>query len=456
MPLVGVFAAIGRDAFFDVLVGQLDRLDQDRLHLRALALHRAHHDVPAQLEVIARRPGLDGRAHVFRVLAPVAQRTDFAADRDGNHLATRLLERTQPAQLGRRLDHDAVQLARIRGQPLLHFGLRDLIGPHARHTAHHLDAGILGQRSLHTAVLGVGRRRAGNALDHEHVALLADLFSHPGAELKTAELEVGRRIDRIGRGQVARRRKDRNALVVRHLDRLVQGGRVRAADDDRVDALIDELAHLLDLRRVFQIRLGDDHFLDQTELLPLGNQLVLQPVHHRSAPGVACVGTCIADGPRRPLLGLPVAVRARAQRLRRVHHVFGVEVGANLGREFVDAGGESRARQSCHQAGQRQQPEIETFFHACSLDFSEQSRLARHSCYGRGCGEARRERTCCCARLPSLRISLNRDLQPLRALCNLARCSGKDGHQAISILRTPSSVFAEALGVKRRHLGANP
>ena len=64
--------------------------------------------------------------------------------------------------------------------------------------------------------------------------------------------EVGRRIHRIGRRHVADHRERRHALVIGVFDGLVEGGRVRAADDQRVDAAIDELAHLLDLHGILR------------------------------------------------------------------------------------------------------------------------------------------------------------------------------------------------------------
>ena len=93
---------------------------------------RAHHDVPGQLHLVGRRPALDRGADVFRILAPVAERAQLAADRDRRHLAARLLERAQHAEFGGRLHDDAVEIAGMVGEPLLHFGLRDLIRPHAR------------------------------------------------------------------------------------------------------------------------------------------------------------------------------------------------------------------------------------------------------------------------------------------------------------------------------------
>ena len=81
--------------------------------------------------------------------------------------------------------------------------------------------------------------------------------------LVAAELVVVRRIDRIGRGQVAGEGEDRHALVIGVFHRLVERGRVGAADDDGIDALVDELAHLLDLHRVLEVGLRDDDVLDQ-------------------------------------------------------------------------------------------------------------------------------------------------------------------------------------------------
>ena len=67
----------------------------------------------------------------IRILAPIAQWTDFAADRNRHHFSARLLQGAHGSLLGGILNDDAVQLARVGSEPLLDLALRNLVRPHA-------------------------------------------------------------------------------------------------------------------------------------------------------------------------------------------------------------------------------------------------------------------------------------------------------------------------------------
>ena len=188
-------------------------------------------------------------------------------------------------------------------------------------------------------------RGAGNALDDQYIALALDFVGHPLAQHLAADHEIGRRVHRIGRRQIADSGEHRNAAVVGVFDGLVERGRIGAADDDRVDALVDELPHLLNLRGVVEVRLCDDDVLEEAELLPFRNDRVLKPVHHVGAPSVAGVGTRVADGPRRWALGDEIAVGAFANRLPWLDRVLVVEIVLHSLWQFIDAARRQRRNQ---------------------------------------------------------------------------------------------------------------
>ena len=274
---------------------------------------------------------MNRRADELGVLAPVAQGTDFTADSDRHHFAARLLHGPQNTQFGCRLHHDAIELTRVGGKPLLHFGLRNLVGPHTRHVTHDLHVGECRQSGLDAAVLRIGTGGSRNTLNDQHVALFADFVTQPQAQILTSNLVVHRRVHRVRRSQVTGEREGGNALVIGIFHGLVQRSRVRAAHDDGVYALVHQLAHLLNLRRIFQVGLGNDHFFDQAEFFPFGNDVALQTVHGRGAPGITGVRAGIANGPGRALLGFPITVGAGSHGLRWIQHIRGVQALGHIG-----------------------------------------------------------------------------------------------------------------------------
>src|SRR5262249_5497878 len=118
-----------------------------------------------------RRPWLDGCRHVLRILAPIAQWTDFSADRNRDHFSAGLPQGAQGSLLRGVLNDDAVQLARVGSEPFLDLALRNLVRPHATERTNHCYGGVTGERRLAPLVLRVRSRRAGYPLNAEPVAL---------------------------------------------------------------------------------------------------------------------------------------------------------------------------------------------------------------------------------------------------------------------------------------------
>ena len=193
----------------------------------------------------------------------------------------------------------------------------------------------------------------GNTLDYEDVALLTDLLGHPAANVIPGELVVDRRTDGVRRCQIAREGKRRDALVIGIFHGLVQRRGIRATDDDRIDALVDQLPHLLDLRGILQVRLGDDDVLHQTQLLPFRKHLSEEPLGRVLAPRVARIGARVADRPRWRLGRLEVLEEAWAHRLRRVHEFRIVNLVSDGSGDFIQAG---RAHRGAYQHGAHHGP----------------------------------------------------------------------------------------------------
>src|SRR5215813_13680134 len=82
--------------------------------------------------------GLDGCRHVLRILAPIAQWTDFSADRNRDHFSAGLPQGAQGSLLRGVMNDDAVQLARVGSEPFLDLALRNLVRPHPSERTHHL------------------------------------------------------------------------------------------------------------------------------------------------------------------------------------------------------------------------------------------------------------------------------------------------------------------------------
>ena len=142
---------------------------------------------------------------------------------------------------------------------------------------------------------------------------------------------------------------------MRVFDRVIHRGHVGAANDDGIRALADHLTHLLDLRRVIEVGLRNDDFLDQARLLILRQHIAHEAVHDRRAPGIACVVAGIADGPGWPLLRLEIAVGARPNRHQRIEILVArLEIGWQRADHAI-----RRVRRSAqsYQASRQQQAE---------------------------------------------------------------------------------------------------
>src|SRR4051812_32953536 len=99
VPAVGLLVAIRVQHLGQSVERHRLRLGEDRLELWSLTLERPHHDVPAHLEVVAGRPGMDGCRDELWIFAPIAQRAELAADGDRDHVASALLQGAKRSEL---------------------------------------------------------------------------------------------------------------------------------------------------------------------------------------------------------------------------------------------------------------------------------------------------------------------------------------------------------------------
>src|SRR3954451_14593748 len=154
-----------------------------------------------------------------------------------------------------------------------------------------LDARVLGEGSLEALVAVGVRGRAGGAAHVDDVALAVELLEQPlAAEVAVLLLVVGHEV-RAGLRDGLVDRDDGDALVERLLDRRVDGVRADGVDDDRVDALGDEVADVLELAGSVGVPMRHGELAD----LARGGSLRLDRADHLLAPAVALNGVRDAD-----------------------------------------------------------------------------------------------------------------------------------------------------------------
>ena len=95
---------------------------------------------------------------------------------------------------------------------------------------------------------------AGNAVDHYHVALAAELLYQPlGTHARPFAL-VDHHVRDTRGGDLLVNRNYRYPSTLGLADHLVEGGSVVGVDDDPVHPAVDEVSHLLDLALRVDVR----------------------------------------------------------------------------------------------------------------------------------------------------------------------------------------------------------